>query len=207
MKIKVSDMTPTEDPSIFEYKGTLYHVPRSLPVKILNLLTGLLILGFGFSFLWEPGGRFLFGNTAEGRVVRVVKSIPGKEDISYRYRREYEPERDRAITFKHFVEVLRGGETRVMQIGVNSRVSPVLNVNDRVRVSFYDDDEYAYETWALRSWGIGILYIIVGLSFAGFGLPMLLAVGKPIEIDPEAPAPGKEDETQKPAVGGSQNKT
>lgn len=175
------------DPSIHEVDGEFYHRPSGFWVKLIYLLAGLAVLGAGISFLWEPAGRIFFGNQAEGRIVRIEVDVPGGENRVYRYRREYEEERDRAITFRHYVSVPWEGRDRVMRLGVDSRVEPYANVNDLIDVSFYDEDEYAYATWHARSWGIGALYTVVGLCFVGTGIPMLLAVGRPIKLDPEAP--------------------
>lgn len=186
MKPNLSNMGPTRDPSIFEHEGTLYHIPGSYGVKLAYLIVGCCVLGIGLWFAWEPASRVMFGVTTEARVVRIVKVTPGGEDKVIRYRLEFANERDRSVSFQHFVEVDSKGERKVMQLGVNSRVKPYANINDRLTVSFYPRGGYAFETWAARTWGIAILYIANGLIFVGLGVPMFLAVGRPIEIDPEA---------------------
>jgi hypothetical protein len=184
--MKVSEMSPTDDPSIFEYEGRFYHVPGSFGPKLAYLLLGVAVLIVGIWFAWEPASRVLFGHTASARVVRIVKITPGAEDQVIRYRREFKNENDRSVTFQHWVEVQDRGERRILRLSVDSRVKPYANVNDRVTVSFSKGDTFAFETWQARTWGVAILYAFVGFVFVCLGLPMLLAVGKPIEIDPEA---------------------
>jgi hypothetical protein len=183
-------MSPTEDPSIFTHEGKRYHIPGSRPQKIAYVFGGLLCLTLGIWFSWDALGRLLLGQTSEARVVRIVKVVPGAENTTFRYRRALLPERDRSITFQHYVEVTDGVEKRVLRLGVDSRVQPYANVNDRLTVCYYPNDSYAFVPAQARTWGIGALYGVIGLAFVAMGLPMLLAVGKPIEIDPEAqPAP------------------
>lgn len=191
---KVSEMTPTGDPSIFEHGGRRYHVPGSFPQKLVYFLLGCLTLLVGLWFCWDPLGRLLFGERAEARVVRIVKVTPGAGDEIIRYRCKFSDEHDRSVTFQHYVQVMLGGSERTLRLGVDSRVKPYANVNDTLDIVFYKKDIFAFVPWSGRTWGFGVLYAIIGLVFFGFGLPMLLAVGKPIEIDPEAhDKPGGED--------------
>ena len=180
-------MTPTDDPSIFTHEGKRYHIPGSRTQKLAYLIGGVICLLLGLWFGWDAIGRVLFGQTSEARVVRIVKVVPGAESATYRYRRVFTPERDRSITFQHFVEVTDGTEKRVLHLAVDSRVEPYANVNDRLKVSYYPKDVYAIVPDQARTWGIAALYGVIGLASFAMGLPMFLAVGKPIEIDPEAP--------------------
>lgn len=198
MKKVLSQMSPTDDPSIFEHEGSLYHVPGGFGIKLAYVLMGFLLLALGVWFCWEPAGRLLFGQSAEARVIKIVKVTPGMEDITFRYRHEFPGERDRSISFQHFVSVPTAQGEKTLRLGVDSRVKPYANVNDRMRVAFFPNDTYAFNVWQIRSWGIGILYAVIGLAFVGMGIPMLVAVGKPILIDPEAPSESQEDPSAKP---------
>jgi hypothetical protein len=186
MKLTPSNMTPTGDPSIFEHEGKLYHIPGSYAVKLAYLIVGIGVLGIGLGFAWPPASRILFGITTKAQVTRIVQITPGAEARVFYYRHEFPHEHDRSVMFQHFVEVENNGERKVMQLGVDSRVAPYANINDRLTVSFRPGDRYAIETWATRTWGVAILYLSIGLIFSGLGIPMFLAVGRPIEIDPEA---------------------
>lgn len=202
MRPELKDLQPTDDPSIFTKGDKRYHVPRTPAVKIATIIMGILITLFAIFFARDPLGRMLFGETAEARIVRIVKHIPGGEDEVYRYRREFEDERDRSISFQHYAQVNHNGDQLVFRLGVDSRVKPYVNVNDRLTISFYPDDEIAFAVYHLRSWGMALLYGVIGLIYIAMGIPMLLAVGKPIEIDPEAPVekvnPGGSEETNLP---------
>ena len=186
MKKNLHSRVPTDDPSIFEEGGRRFHVPGSFTLKAIFLAFGLGVFSIGLLFLWDPVGRLLFGQTASARVVAIVKKTPGTGDVTYRYRRQFPRERDRSITFQHFVSVRHNGEQRILRLGVDSRVEPYANINDRITICFYPEDDYAFAKYHLRSYGMGVLYFAVGLAFVGSGIPMLLAVGRPIEIDPEA---------------------
>ncbi len=188
MNPKREDLIPTDDPSIFSYEGRLYHVPRSFRMKLAYLLFGAAVLALGVWFLKDPALAALVGSIDEGRIVRIVKAVPGGEDQTVRHRRNFHEERDRSITFRHFVEVRENGLPRALRLSVDSRVKPYANINDRFQVSHRPGAEIAFQVWHIRTWGIGILYVVIGIAFLGMGIPMLLAVGKPILIDPDAPA-------------------
>ncbi len=202
MRPKRRDLIPTDDPSIFTSEGRLYHVPRSFAIKLAYLLLGLAVMALGLWFLKDPALAVWLGSVGEGRVVRIVKSIPGAEDQTIRYRRNFPEERDRSITFRHFVEVRENGSPRVLRLGVDSRVKPYANINDRLQVCHIPGAEVAFQVWHIRTWGIGILYAVIGLAFLGMGIPMLLAVGKPIAIDPDGPI-----ESGEPAPESTDKKT
>ena len=188
MNPKPEDLIPTEDPSIFTCEGRLYHVPRSFRMKLAYLLVGVGVFCLGLWFLKDPALAVLLGSVGEGRVVRIVKTVPGAEDQTVRHRRTFTDERDRSITFRHFVEVRENGSPRVLRLSVDSRVKPYANINDRLQVCSRPGGDIAFQVWHIRTWGIGILYAVIGITFLGMGIPMLLAVGKPILIDPDAPA-------------------
>lgn len=199
MNPKREDLIPTEDPSIFTCEGRLYHVPRSFRMKLAYVLVGAGVFALGLWFLKDPALAVLLGSAGEGRIVRIVKSVPGAEDQTIRHRRTFTEERDRSITFRHFVEVRENGSPRVLRLSVDSRVKPYANINDRLQVCSRPGGEIAFQAWHIRTWGIGILYAVVGLAFLGMGIPMLLAVGKPILIDPDAPPGTAADSAANPS--------
>jgi len=194
-------MNPYEgDPSIFEKDGSYYHKPRSFWLKLLYLIAGFGVLSVGINDLWGPAGRAFYGLSGDARVVRIEKVIPGAKTEVYRYRRDFADERDRSITFQHYVAVEENGQERVMRLGVDSRVKPYANVNDVIEVAYYEDDAFAFAKWHARSWGMGIFYAVIGFSFVATGVPMLFAVGRPILIDPESEEPPGEPSDQDEAA-------
>lgn len=199
MNPKRKDLIPTEDPSIFTCEGRLYHVPRSFGMKLAYLIVGAAVFALGLWFLKDPALAVLLGSVGEGRIVRIVKTVPGAEDQTIRHRRTFTDERDRSITFRHYVEVRENGSPRVLRLSVDSRVKPYANINDRLQVCHRPGRDIAFQAWHIRTWGIGILYAVVGTTFLGIGIPMLLAVGKPILIDPDAPPDTAADSAADPS--------
>jgi hypothetical protein len=165
------------------------YTPGYVLHKWLYLAFGGLVLAFALSMVWQPLGRLLFGEHAEGRVREIVRVEPGAPDQSFRHRRTYQPESNMAVTFQHHVSVSINGAPVLFRLGVDSRKLPYANVNDRFTVVYFPDDpdRIAFAPGHARTWGMGLLYLVVGLCFVATGLPMLVAARKPITIDPEAP--------------------
>jgi hypothetical protein len=181
-------MNYDDDPSIIEQDGRYFHRPGGFLPKLIYLLVGSLVLLVGWIFTWDIAGRLLLGQQVTARVVRIEKVIPGVENEVYRYRREYEEEdKDRSITFQHYVAVQEDGKEHVLRLGVDCRVKPYCNVNDRIEVAYYPGEDVAFATWHARSWGMGLLYLLIGVAFVGTGIPMLWTANRLVEIDPEAP--------------------
>ncbi len=169
------------------------HTPGQLAPKLIFLAAGLFIFGLGLAFLWEPLGRLLFGQTADARVVEIHVIEPGRPDVVYNYRREYVPEPNLAITFRHYVSIETDGRPVLYRLAVDSRKAPVSyhNVNDRERVAYHpgDPDRLAFPVRRARTWGAATILCGVGLFILTAAVPMAHAARRPILIDPEAPAP------------------
>jgi hypothetical protein len=171
------------------------HVPRARLPKLLYLGASVIVFGFGFLFLWEPLDRMFFGQTTEARIAEIRVAEPGQPDVVYRYRRTYPSEPNLAITFQHYVSINVDNRPVLFRLSVDSRKAPVTfyNVNDTVKVAYHPADprRLAFALENARTWGAGALIAGVGLVMLATALPMLRAVGKPIEIDSEAtPTPG-----------------
>lgn len=169
------------------------HTPGAFVPKILYLGAGLLVFGFGSIFLWEPLGRLLFGETTVARVAEIRVVEPGQPARVYKYRRDYPPERNLAITFQHYVAINLEGRLVLHRISVDTRKAPIAtyNVNDLIPVVYYPDDSrrLAFAHQDARTWGAGGLFCGLGFVMMLTGIPMLLTTGRPIVIDPEADEP------------------
>jgi hypothetical protein len=163
-----------------------HYTPGYVVPKILYLGFGCLIMLFAGWMVGEPASRLLVGQHGEARVREIVRVAPGEADQAFAYRRPFEPETNMAVTFQHYVSVQIDGNPVRYRLGVDSRKQPYANVNDRIRVVYFVDDpqRIAYAPGHARTWGMGILYTVVGLCFVATGIPMLLAARKPIAIDP-----------------------
>lgn len=169
------------------------YTPGQLGPKLAYLAAGLVIFGIGVSFLWEPLGRLLFGATTEARVAEIHVVEPGRPDVIYNYRRDYPPEPNLAITFRHYVAIEIDGQPVLFRLGIDSRKAPIPyhNVNDRERVAYYPDDprRLAFPVGRARTWGAATIFCGVGLFILVAAMPMVLVARRPIMIDPEAPSP------------------
>ncbi len=141
-------------------------------------------------FLWEPTGRLLSGQTANARVAEIRVIDPGQPDRVYKSPRRYDPEPNGAITFQHYVELHVDGHPVLYRVSVDTRKIPLpeLQINEIVPVTYYRDDprRIAFAYTQVRTWGIGGMFVGIGLVVWMTAIPMLVAVGKPIVIDPEA---------------------
>lgn len=169
------------------------YVPGDRLPKWLYLGASLLVFGFGFLFLWEPLDRMWFGLTTEARIAEIRVVEPGQPDRVYRYRRAYPTEPNLAVTFQHYVSLNIDNRPVLFRLSVDSRKAPVTfyNVNDTVQVAYHPADprRLAFAVANARTWGAGALITLVGLVMLATAVPMVRAIGKPIEIDPEAPTP------------------
>jgi hypothetical protein len=170
-------------------RPTVY-VPGDLVPKLVFLVLSLLLFGVGVVFVWEPLGRLLTGKTELARVAEIRVIEPGQPEIVYKYRRAYPPESNLAVTFQHYVSVSIDGQPVLYRISVDSRKAPMpdLNVNDLVNVTYDPKDKHrlAFAYTQERTWGLGGLIVGLGLLMLSTAIPMLLATGKPIAIDPDA---------------------
>ena len=173
-----------------------FYTPSDFWPKLIFLVAGIVVLVFGLSFMIEPANRLLFGEYGKAKVAMIVRTEPGEQDQTIRYRKKFDVESNMAVHFQHWVSINVDGSPRLYRLGVDSRREPYLAVNDSVDIVYYPDEEdgLAFAPKQARTWGIGLLYVTIGLSFTIGGIPMLYAVGKPIRIDPEAPKPETEDE-------------
>jgi len=187
-----SDKAPVPNPFGVEVEreGERYFIPANRLPKLIYLLLACVILGLGCWLNGEILIRLAFGETTEARVSEIRVDAPGKPERSYKYRRPWKDEGEYRKIFSHYVDVIIDGQPVPYRISVDSRRIPIefLNVNDRVDVTFFPDDErrvaFAYKQ--VRTWGMAILFMALGGTMLATALPMYLAVGKPLRIDPEA---------------------
>lgn len=164
------------------------YTPRSIIPKLVYLGLSLVVCTFAGFFLWEPLGRLVFGETAEVPITEIRMTEPGKDDIVYKYRRNYEDSYNLSIRFQYYVSINIDGTPTLYRVSVDSRKTIVndYNVNDRFNVAYYPDDpdRLAFAYLHARTWGVGALYGVVGLTMLITAIPMLWTTGKPIEVDP-----------------------
>lgn len=164
------------------------YTPGNLIPKLVYLILSLIVCVFGLLFVWEPLGRLLLGETAEVPITEIRVTEPGKNDIVYKYRRNYEESYNLSVRFQYFVSITIDGTPTLYRVSVDSRKTIVddYNVNDRMKVTYYPDDpeRLAFAYLHARTWGIGALYGVIGFTMLITAIPMLWATGKPIEIDP-----------------------
>lgn len=192
--MSVTTSAPTRinrDGRIFGENGEPdYFVPGQFGIKLAFFIASLLIFAFGVWDLWGPLSRSLRGERATGRIVYLVRQTPGEADETIRIRRDIK-EGDYAYDsiFRHFVEVpFPDGSSKIFQLAVASRQTPYALVNDRVRVAFHPEDDFAYGIRHHRTWAFGCGFILVGSTFVIISGFLLRMVGKKIYIDPEDPA-------------------
>lgn len=193
MRAPNATLEPESPSSPADGRAPQTYTPGQLAPKLAYLFAGLAIFGLGLSFMWEPLGRLFFGHTVEARVAEIHVVEPGRPDLVYNYRRDYPPEPNLAITFRHFVAIEIEGRPVLFRLAIDSRKAPVSyhNVNDREFVAYYPDDprRLAFPVKRARTWGAGTILCGVGLFILTAAVPMALAARRPIVIDPEAPAP------------------
>lgn len=167
-----------------------YFIPGHFAIKLLFFLASILVFLVGAWELWGPASRCVFGETAAGRIVYLVRESPGEPEETIRVRREIkEGDYPYDTIFRHFVSVPRAeGGSRVMQLAVASRQTPYALVNDRVRVAFFPGDSHAYGIRQHRTWAFGAGFLLVGTTFLCISGFLLSMVGKKVYIDPEDPA-------------------
>ncbi|MGF1448577.1 MAG: hypothetical protein ACFB20_04085 [Opitutales bacterium] len=163
-----------------------YHIPGSFPQKVLFVLFALGLTAVGAWIMWAPLARWVGGETSEARVVRIVRSEPGKDDEVIRYKKEIK-EQAYTVTFQHFVAVQNeDGTEHIMRLGVDSAKKPYVSVNDALTVVHYPEDEVAFELASQRTWAFGVGYVSVGGILCMLSINSLLMVGRKIAIDPES---------------------
>lgn len=164
-------------------------IPQDFWRKLSFVIFSVAILVVGVWELWGPLSRSVFGESGEGRVVRIVRETPGEPAEIIRIRREIE-EGDYSYDtlFRHFVEVIdTDGNPLVFELAVASRYTPYALVNESFEVIYFTGEEYAYGLWQYRTWAFGCALVLMGLTFLPLSLYLFNMVGKPIEIDPEDP--------------------
>jgi hypothetical protein len=182
-----------DDPNISQTEsGDWVYVPDHRLLKTLFLLFSLALLVLGAWLIEPPFTRWVRGETATARVVEILREEPGKEPERIRYRKEI-PEGTHLTTFTYTVAVPRpegGRETFVMAVG--SKREPYANVNDEFRIIYFEGDDHAYGLLHHRTWAFGVGFLFIGGLLTLCAVPTLLAVGRPILIDPEGPDPERD---------------
>ena len=175
------------------------YVPGNLVPKVIYLVLSGIVFGIGAWYAWEPLSRMLWGETTSARVAEIRIVTPGEPEQVYRYRRPYRDTRNFHTSFQHYVVIPIDGMPVLHRISVDSRFRPAdgYNVNDRISVVYFPDDErrLAFAHLNPRTWGAAGLFLALGATMLATSIPMLLAVGKPITIDPEGPAPDNKKAT------------
>ena len=169
--------------------GNWYYTPDKFKPKLLFLIVSLAIILLGLILGWEPAERYLFGEQATARISRIVREEPDQEPEVIRYRKEIS-EGDHLTRFTYIVSIEQeDGSSKELTLAVGSLRNAYANVNDEVEVIYFADDDHAYALWEHRTWSFSIGFLFVGIVLTACAIPTLLAVGKPILIDPEAAEP------------------
>ena len=175
------------DPSIHQSAdGRWYHTPRSFGPKLAFLIGSLLVVALGTWIVWDPLMALVAGERGAARVVQITRFEPGQEPRRIRHRQTI-PEGTHHTRFDYTVEVITAeGDVRTLRLAVGSARVAYANINDEFEVIFREGAEHAYGLHHHRTWAFGIGFLFVGGVLTLCAVPTLLAVGKPIEIDPEA---------------------
>lgn len=175
-----------------------FHTPGDRFPKLIYLIFGGVVFALGLWLTGEIVLRLAFGETANARVSEIRVKAPAEPERSYKYRRPWVDNGDYRVVFSHYVDLQIDGQTEAYRISVDSRRIPIesLNVNDRIDVSYFPGDPHkvAYAHKMVRTWGIAVMVLVLGGTMLTTGIPMFLAVGKPIKIDPEADDPIEEND-------------
>ena len=187
-----------DDPSIRRGEdGKWYHRPYAYYPKLAFLICSLLVFAAGGITIWPPFSRLVFGDTNTARVVEIVRSETGKAPETIRYRKNI-PEGDIDTIFEYTVEIqLKDSESRLAQLAVGSRRNAFANVNDSFEVISFPNESFAFQLYEHRTWAFGASFLIIGIILTACAIPTLIAVGKPILIDPEAPREEDEENDSK----------
>jgi hypothetical protein len=179
-----------DDPTIRQNAGGDWeYFPNHPVLKTFFLVFSLALLVLGGWLIEPPLSRWLTGQTSTARVVEILREEPGKEPERIRYRKEIH-EGNHLTTFTYTVAVPRsegGRDSFIMAVG--SRRAPYANVNDEFRIIYFAEDNHAYGLLHHRTWAFGVGFLFIGGLLTLCAVPTLLAVGKPILIDPEGPDP------------------
>jgi hypothetical protein len=176
-----------DDPTIRQGEdGNWYHFPHRFGLKVGFLLFSLFILAVGIWFIKDPAARFFFGERAQARVTEIHRTEADGQQEVIRYRKTI-PEGSHLTRFTYTVIVeYQDGSNKKMDLAIGSLRNPTENVNDEFEVIFFPEEDYAYGLFHHRTWAFGVGFLFVGSLLTLCAVPTLLAVGKPILIDPEA---------------------
>ncbi|MBK1879739.1 hypothetical protein [Pelagicoccus mobilis] len=175
------------DPTIRQGEdGHWYHYPDKGGPKLVFLIASILIVLLGFWLSWDPGVRWLFGERETARITRIVMEEPGIDPVIFRYRKTI-PEGDHLTYFSYTASIEEeDGSTKDFQLAVGSRRTAFSNVNDLVEIIYFEGESHAYELLEHRTWSFGLGFLCIGTVLTACAIPTLLAVGRPIRIDPES---------------------
>lgn len=165
------------------------HIPGDPVPKFIYLVLSGLVLAIGLWLAGEILSRMAFGESTVARVGEIRVEQPGEPPRSYRYRPRWVDRGEYRKIFSHFVDIQIDGRPVPFRISADSRRVPIeaLDVNERVRVVYFPDDprRVAFAPGMIRTWGMALLFLSLGGTMFATALPMWLATGKPIELDPE----------------------
>ncbi len=166
--------------------GYWYHYPHLFLPKLFFLIASLALLVIGALAIWPPLSRLAFGEREIARVVYIERKDPGKDSEIIRYRKLI-PEGGYDTVFHYAVDIPVPEQTpHRAELAIGSRRNAFANVNDNFEVIYFPGEEMVYQLYEHRTWAFGIAFLFIGGVFTACAVPTLLAVGKPIRIDPEA---------------------
>lgn len=167
--------------------GRWYYTPDKYFAKLAFLIGSLVLTAVGVALIWDPTVRYFFGEQESARITRIERYEPDKEPQLIRYRKEI-TEGDYYTRFTYTATVDRDDGSSVdYTLAIGSRRNAFANVNDDVEIIYFAGEDHAYQLYEHRTWSFGIGFLFVGLLLTACAVPTLLAVGKPMLIDEEAP--------------------
>ena len=167
--------------------GNWYHYPHKFLPKLIFLIGSLVVLSLGFVTIWPPLSRLVMGERNTARLVEITRTDPGKDPEIIRYRKSI-PEGSIDTTFSYTIEIRqKDGEKHLAQLAIGSRRNAFNNINDSFEVISFPNEPQVFQLFEHRTWAFGTAFLVIGSILTACAIPTLLAVGKPILIDSEAP--------------------
>jgi len=167
--------------------GNWYHYPTLFIPKLLFLFFSIAMTAVGTLLIWDPAVRGIFGEKGVARLIEIRREEPGQEDEIIRYRKNVEEGSHLSRFYYTIALETKEGGVQHMDLAVASIRNPYAKVNDSIDVIYFKGEKHAYALYHLRTWAFGVGFLFVGVILLACAVPTLLAVGKPILIDKEAP--------------------
>ncbi|MFP4223627.1 MAG: DUF3592 domain-containing protein [Phycisphaeraceae bacterium] len=156
--------------------------------KIASAVIGLVIMGVGIAWLWEPVGLMVFGEAAEARVAFIEQRKPGQDTVVLTTKKELSEAEDftRNASFIYFVRFDTGaGETVEAPLNYAQVLRPTYSIGDHLWVQYDPDEprEDVIDVKALATWAFGGFFFGIGAIITVVQSIILYYARTPIELD------------------------